>query len=435
MATSDPVITTIAPPASSTQRRAQLTRLDFVHRHPGLQVLMDVATASFGIWVTHLVYIEHFSAKGLSYSTFSVLGAAVITTIIFAVAGAYSRGPTPVNIAETEGLVRGTCYATILALMSCLYSGTALIPFSLLSGTVMLLFLLLQRDILHVLAEWVRRRNSDCPQEPVAGEVSQPQLLPILHDSSHTVAGLPAFATEITSIANTVLIADASQLRQEVCSLEERQRGWYAPDVVRGALVASESRDNGLPINLLLKRAIDIAGSFILLILLSPLFLLAAALVWTESGVPVFFRHRRIGEDAAPFNMWKFRSMRKEVPEYERSPASDSDPRLTRVGRSLRRFSIDELPQLINVLKGEMSLVGPRPEMPFIVEKYGAYERRRLRAKPGITGLWQISPARAKPIHESMEFDLFYIEHKNIFLDCAILLRTMTAVIRGVGAT
>jgi len=121
-------------------------------------------------------------------------------------------------------------------------------------------------------------------------------------------------------------------------------------------------------------------------------------------------------------------------PPYQRSPIDDSDPRLTRVGRVLRRLSIDEVPQLLNVLKGEMSLVGPRPEMPFIVQNYGLLERQRLCVKPGITGLWQISSARAHPIHENIEYDLFYIEHQSLRMDLSILLRTVAAVIRGVGA-
>jgi lipopolysaccharide/colanic/teichoic acid biosynthesis glycosyltransferase len=132
--------------------------------------------------------------------------------------------------------------------------------------------------------------------------------------------------------------------------------------------------------------------------------------------------------------MWKFRSMYVDVARYARSPVCDSDPRLTRLGRGLRRLSIDELPQLLNVLKGDMSLVGPRPEMPFIVRDYTAFERLRLNATPGITGLWQISPARALPIHQHLELDLFYIEHRSFFLDTAIMLRTIAAIVRGVGA-
>lgn len=123
-----------------------------------------------------------------------------------------------------------------------------------------------------------------------------------------------------------------------------------------------------------------------------------------------------------------------DVPKYATSPQSSTDGRLTRVGRTIRRFSIDEIPQLINVLKGEMSLVGPRPEMPFIVDLYRPAECQRFAARPGITGLWQISPARAFPIHKNLQFDFHYIRNQNFILDCAIIIRTITAVIHGVGA-
>jgi lipopolysaccharide/colanic/teichoic acid biosynthesis glycosyltransferase len=192
--------------------------------------------------------------------------------------------------------------------------------------------------------------------------------------------------------------------------------------------------DLGMSTGSLLKRSVDVTGSCVLLIILTPLLVLVALLIKFDSEGPVFFRQKRIGKDGAPFLLWKFRSMRADSPPYERSPASAADPRLTRSGRVLRRLSIDELPQLINVLKGDMSLVGPRPEMPYIVEKYGALERQRLRVRPGITGLWQISPARAMPIHENVEYDLFYIEHRSLLLDCSIMLRTVAAIIRGIGA-
>jgi lipopolysaccharide/colanic/teichoic acid biosynthesis glycosyltransferase len=126
--------------------------------------------------------------------------------------------------------------------------------------------------------------------------------------------------------------------------------------------------------------------------------------------------------------------MKTDVLAYEASPRTGVDNRLTRVGRIIRRLSLDEIPQLINVLKGEMSLVGPRPEMPFIVARYHPRECERLTARPGITGLWQISPARAFPIHENLQYDLHYVRNQNFFLDCAIVFRTIAAVIRGVGA-
>jgi lipopolysaccharide/colanic/teichoic acid biosynthesis glycosyltransferase len=184
----------------------------------------------------------------------------------------------------------------------------------------------------------------------------------------------------------------------------------------------------------IIKRGIDIIGSLFFLIILFPLFVVIAAVIRLDSPGPVFFRHDRVGKDGRGFVLWKFRSMRTDVPKYAVSPRSVVDVRLTRIGRLIRRLSIDELPQLINVLRGEMSLVGPRPEMPFIVAQYHPVECERLNAKPGITGLWQISPARAFPIHENLQYDLHYIRNQNFLLDCAIILRTITAVIRGVGA-
>jgi lipopolysaccharide/colanic/teichoic acid biosynthesis glycosyltransferase len=128
--------------------------------------------------------------------------------------------------------------------------------------------------------------------------------------------------------------------------------------------------------------------------------------------------------------MWKFRSMYAGVWPYDRSPTTSSDPRITRVGSVLRKLSLDELPQLLNVLTGHMSLVGPRPEMPFIVETYSSAACRRLLIIPGITGLWQISPARATPIHENLQYDFFYLQHRTLFLDLAILFRTAAAIAR-----
>jgi lipopolysaccharide/colanic/teichoic acid biosynthesis glycosyltransferase len=183
-----------------------------------------------------------------------------------------------------------------------------------------------------------------------------------------------------------------------------------------------------------LKRCLDVLGATILLLLALPLIACVALLIKLDSRGPIFIRQRRVGRDGVPFLMWKFRSMHAHVARYAVSPVSESDPRLTRFGRALRRYSVDELPQLLNVLRGEMSLVGPRPEMPFIVNRYGARERLRLKATPGITGLWQISPARALPIHQNLGLDLFYIRHQSVFLDLAILLRTLTAVVRGIGA-
>jgi lipopolysaccharide/colanic/teichoic acid biosynthesis glycosyltransferase len=134
---------------------------------------------------------------------------------------------------------------------------------------------------------------------------------------------------------------------------------------------------------------------------------------------------KRVGRNGEAFDMYKFRTMVPSAPRYNLSPTRSSDPRITGLGRFLRRTSLDELPQLLNVFLGNMSLVGPRPEMPFIVERYNAQQRRRLQLTPGITGLWQISADRAFPIHENIEYDLYYMKNRTFFMDLAILIHTL----------
>ena len=130
--------------------------------------------------------------------------------------------------------------------------------------------------------------------------------------------------------------------------------------------------------------------------------------------------------------MFKFRTMHLEADAYAICPQESVDPRITSFGQFLRRTSFDELPQLLNVIKGEMSLVGPRPEMRFIVEQYTPEQRQRLSVKPGITGLWQLSADRRFLIHENIEYDLYYIRNRNFFVDFAILLHTLVFAMHGI---
>lgn len=180
------------------------------------------------------------------------------------------------------------------------------------------------------------------------------------------------------------------------------------------------------------KRAFDISVATVLLVFTLPLWLIVGIWVKVSSRGPVFFRQQRIGHGGREFGMYKFRSMYVDAPRYSLSPIDAGDRRITPAGRFLRRTSLDELPQLLNVIRGEMSLVGPRPEMPFIVEKYGAVERQRLSVPQGITGLWQLSADRKNAIHESLEYDLYYIENRGFFLDIALLLHTMLFAMKGV---
>jgi len=182
------------------------------------------------------------------------------------------------------------------------------------------------------------------------------------------------------------------------------------------------------------KRAIDLVVAAAALLLLSPLFLVIPFLIRRESEGPAFFRQRRVGKDGRLFWMLKFRTMHSTISRDALKPQRADDPRITALGRLLRRTSIDEVPQFWNVLMGDMSLVGPRPEMPFIVDAYSEAQRARLAVKPGITGLWQISYARLRPIHANLDYDLFYVENQSLLLDLVILFLTPFAMLKGTGA-
>jgi exopolysaccharide biosynthesis polyprenyl glycosylphosphotransferase len=197
---------------------------------------------------------------------------------------------------------------------------------------------------------------------------------------------------------------------------------------------------------LAIKTALDRVGAVVLLLILSPLFVVVSFLVWRHDRAPVFYRQERIGKNGRVFGIFKFRTM---VPDAEASLFSllassgqeaaplyklRSDPRITPVGNWLRRYSIDELPQLINVLRGEMSLVGPRPQVEFEVAQYANDVRRRLLVKPGMTGLWQINGRSDLTWEESIRFDLYYVENWSIMSDLIILWHTGRAVLRGAGA-
>jgi len=207
-----------------------------------------------------------------------------------------------------------------------------------------------------------------------------------------------------------------------------------------------------------MKRSMDIVGSSLALLLASPLFLCIALAIKATSKGPIFFRQQRIGQHGKPFTFLKFRSMHANNDasiheEYvkaliagkaERHPSDSSaegvfkltnDPRITRVGSFLRRTSLDEIPQFINVLRGEMSLVGPRPPLPYEVEAYNVWHRRRLiEAKPGITGLWQVSGRSRVTFDDMVRLDLQYARNWTPLMDLKILLRTPGAIVLGDGA-
>jgi exopolysaccharide biosynthesis polyprenyl glycosylphosphotransferase len=198
--------------------------------------------------------------------------------------------------------------------------------------------------------------------------------------------------------------------------------------------------------NLILKRLFDISVSAITLLVLSPIFLIVALLILLDSKGPVFFSQTRIGKQAQPFKMWKFRSMyvdaearkaaliKQNLMEGNVRFKMKTDPRITRIGHWIRKFSIDELPQFWNVLIGDMSLVGPRPPLPSEVEQYTPYQYLRLAVVPGITCVWQVSGRSDIPFEKQVDMDVEYIKNQSFMFDIILLLKTVPAVLKAQGA-
>ena len=255
----------------------------------------------------------------------------------------------------------------------------------------------------------------------------------------------------------------------ELCE-ENRIRWWLVPWVfnappaglkvdMMGVVPLLTLRGSNIEgINFVIKRAFDVLTASIMFILASPILLIAALAVWLEDGGPVFFRQTRIGIHGEEFDFLKLRSMRsasgdnahreyvkKWIRQGERAAAEvqangngkifklTNDNRITRVGHILRRYRIDELPQIINVLRGDMSLIGPRPALPYELELYKGWHRRRLDAVPGITGLWQVSGGNRLSFDDMVRLDVKYIEDWSLISDIKILARTVPVLLRGEG--
>ncbi len=211
----------------------------------------------------------------------------------------------------------------------------------------------------------------------------------------------------------------------------------------RSRLLVWESMLRGL---LVVKRTFDLLLSTVLLLLLLPLFVLIAVCLIVEDGFPVIFSQKRVGLDGREFKMFKFRTMCRDAEQMqqgllERNESTDgvtfkmkNDPRVLRCGRFFRRFSMDELPQLLNVLIGNLSIVGPRPPLPEEVKCYSLSDRKRLHVKPGLTCLWQISGRSDIPFGGQLSLDMQYIQSQSIWKDFVIVLKTVPAVLFGRGA-
>ena len=279
---------------------------------------------------------------------------------------------------------------------------------------------------------------------PVLGKLNQTLAIVDSRKIDHVVFALPLRAHEA--------------LRDTILHLYERPvRVFLVPDVLDLAFFRVTMEDwDGIPVmglkepvidgvDRVIKRIFDLVVASVSLLLLWPVMLVIAIAIKLDSPGPVILKQERVGENGQIFKVYKFRSMVQDADKlldkviirtedgtiiHKRK----DDPRVTRVGRFIRRTSLDELPQLFNVLKGDMSMVGPRPELPFIVQNYETWQHKRFAVPPGITGWWQISGRSDKPMHLHTEDDLYYISHYSPLLDLQILIKTIGVVIRGKGA-
>jgi exopolysaccharide biosynthesis polyprenyl glycosylphosphotransferase len=417
--------------------------------------------------------------------------AALLIVLLFDRAGAYRGGGSLLHIRDTERTLRIPFQALALLLPFLFFvhphllrEPLAVVREPLILGLVVLpVPLLLQKQIFLVLLRVFRQSESSMNRVVVYGaggtarrivsallHSSRPGLRPVGVIENEAPAGhravrvmgyppassVPAWSGLLTPAALKacrcdLLIVVTQHLSPEQLSAAEqaaRKAGariaflsgmecegqlWIESIDLDGLRLVTPAAFSPSQLSLFIKRGFDFVVSGLLLIGVAPVLVLIGLLVVLDSPGPALFEQRRVGRNGKLFRIFKFRSMDAEAPCYQRSPTSSRDPRITRVGRLLRRTSFDELPQLINVFLGSMSLVGPRPEMPFIVEGYTAEQRQRLKATPGITGLWQLSADRAFPIHESLEYDLYYIRNRGFFMDTAILVHTVLLAARGGG--
>lgn len=279
---------------------------------------------------------------------------------------------------------------------------------------------------------------------PVLGPLDQASAIIRQRDISEVIFALPLRAYE-----------NLAKLIFELRELPVRVR--MVPDVLNLAFFRATVEDfHGMPLiglrdpaidgfDRVVKRLFDLAMSTLLLLLLWPLMLLIAVLIKLDSPGPALFRQERVGENSRLFTMYKFRTMFLDAEQHLEEVVQETpegvaflkrldDPRITRLGRFLRRTSLDELPQLFNVIRGEMSLVGPRPELPLLVQHYESWQRQRFAVPPGMTGWWQVSGRSEHMMHLHTEDDLYYVRNYSLLLDLRILWRTIGTVLRGKGA-
>lgn len=453
-------------------------------------ILVIIGSMFFGYWLYHVIFAKVGLGRGVQpfemYLRLTMI-TTVILLLVFERQGLYRRTISLMNIEEIKGIFKAVIITAVILFTASFYVrditfSRLIVTYSLIS---LLVFLNIERyiffkifQLLHTKGIGVRRvliygageagqmlaerfvRSSRLGILPLGFLDDNEQLWgkKIRSRSDEVKYNLPVFGgfdhmEEATSKHNAeelfISLPSVPQTRiaEIIRQCEEiNLKFYFIPNLFDYKLqsVAIEALD-GVPLltvketpinwlNLFIKRIMDVAISSFALLVLSPLLSLIAILIKRSSPGPVIFKQDRVGLNGKHFQIFKFRTMHVNTPKYAFTPNSSDDPRITKIGQFLRRLSLDELPQLINVLRGEMSMVGPRPEMPFIVDTYSPIMQERLKIKPGITGMWQISADRAKQIHDNIDYDLYYIENMSPLLDIVIIIRTLFMALRGKGA-
>jgi len=439
---------------------------------------------------TTLAYVSYDllqMGKHVRYPSTIVLLAASAFSVLFVMMmdhdGAYRRANSLLRIRETERILRVTVHALgVVFLVTFIFSETFSRWVVILAAVLVPLVVILEKQLVFVLIRNLHSRGYGLRNVLVYGAgltgrrvfsaiVRSPKLgmnpLAIVDDderlegeevyefgyrrdrSAQVIAG-PLNKDLIRKLNASLVIVgipSVSQRRLKEIEAEVFAAGAhfaFVPQLsyssesstdyvdIDGVLIASMSLPQRKRLYEFVKQVFDAIVALGLMVFTLPLWVIITGLIRLDSKGPALFEQLRIGRGERPFRLYKFRTMILDAPKYGLHPTDADDPRITRVGRWLRRTSLDELPQLLNVLKGEMSLVGPRPEMPFIVERYNDYHRQRLQVIPGLTGLWQLSADRAFLIHENIQYDLYYIRNRNFFMDLAILLHTAVFAMKGI---
>ena len=452
-----------------------------------VEQVLDFLTVTFASAMAYTLYSALHVGKQVHYSHMAVFEGAGCFAVMFiamlGMNGAYDEGNSLLRVRETERILRVSCQA-FLTVFAATFFSARLISRGTLVGSMLLVPVLLiaEKELLFTCLRHLHARGYGTRKVIVYGAgmtgrrlfsalLRSPKLglIPVaIVDDDFNLAGREIFeysyrrerSAKVQSgplSESLIRSLDASMVIVAIPSLREEKLNQIASiGLSADAIVAfvpklaasSDLTPNYLDVDGVLisslqplprkgayefsKRAFDVACSLLLLPIMTPVWALIALLVRLDSSGPIFFRQARVGKNGVLFQIWKFRSMRADASEYDFHPSDTQDPRITRIGRWLRRTSLDETPQLLNILRGDMSLVGPRPEMPFIVETYEERHWQRLQVIPGLTGLWQLSADRAFQIHENIHYDLYYIRNRNFFMDIAILLHTALFAMKGV---